>query len=464
MNKKKIENPLKVLASKFKWLGQTFRKGDILTKLSFIIMGLSNIGRGQIAKGLMYMILELSFIVYTVSTGVNNLIGLTTLGTTQQEMVYSEELGIFQVLRGDNSMIMLLAGVTTLFIIGFFIVVWISNIKSAIKVQELKETGKEIPNFITDIKSLFDSEIHKLLLAIPITGLVLVNVIPLFYMIMMAFTNYDVNHQPPGNLFTWIGLQNFKLLLLSQDTIAGTFWPVFGWTIVWAFFATFSCFFGGLFLALLINSKGIEFKGVWRTLFIMSIAVPGFVILLIIRVMFAPHGPVNVLLKELGFITESLPFFVNATWARVTVIVVNMIWIGIPYSMLITTGILSNIPADLYESAKIDGAGPMKIFAKITMPYVLFITTPYLITNFIANINNFNAIYFLTGGGPNSLEYFKGAGKTDLLVTWLFKLTVDSKDYCYAAAIGILIFILSSILSLFIYNRSGAAKNEEGFQ
>ena len=98
------------------------------------------------------------------------------------------------------------------------------------------------------------------------------------------------------------------------------------------------------------------------------------------------------------------------------------------------------------------------------MPYMFFSTGPYLISNFIANINNFNAVYFLTGGGPATLEYFKGAGKTDLLVTWLFKLTVDSKDYCYAAAIGIVIFTVSALLSSIIYRRSAAYVNEGAFQ
>ncbi len=462
MEKKRV-NPVKGLLGKVKWLGITFRKGDILTKLSFVIMGLSNLGRGQIIKGFLYMLLEISFFFYAIAYGINNFIGLFTLGTSKQDMVYNEKEGIYEVMRGDNSMLMLLAGVTTLFVILFFVIIWISNIKSAIEVQELKANGKKVPDIITDIKSLFDSNIHKLLLSVPILGLILFTVVPLVYMILMAFTNYDVKHQPQGNLFTWVGLKNFKLILLSKDTIAGTFWPVFGWTMVWAFFATFTCYFCGMLLAVLINSKGINHKGFWRTIFVISIAVPSFVSLLIIRVMLSEHGALNILLEELGFISNRLPFFTDVTWARVTVIIVNL-WVGIPHTMLITTGILTNIPADLYESAKIDGAGPVKTYTKITMHYMLFITTPYLITNFIANINNFNAIYFLTEGGPASLDYFKGAGKTDLLVTWLFKLTVDSKDYCYAATIGIMIFTISAVLSLIVYRRTGAYKNEEGFQ
>lgn len=443
--------------------GKVFREGDGLTKISFFIMGLSNLCRGQIVKGLLYLILEISFIAYFIKFGFTNLIGLVTLGTQEQSKVFNKVTGIFDFTQGDNSMFMLLAGVTTLFVIAFFAIVWHASINSALITQKLKKMGKNIPGIGDDIMSLFDSNIHKLLLFIPIVGLILFTIVPLVYMILMAFTNYNQSHQPPGHLFTWVGLENFRIMLMSKDTIAHTFWPVLGWTMIWAVFSTFTCYFMGMFLAMLINMKGIRFKGIWRTVFVMTMAVPAFVSLLVLRVVLAPQGALNVLLQELGFISNSLPFFTDVMWARVTVIAVNL-WVGLPSSMLITTGILMNIPSELYESAKIDGAGPVKSFMKITWPYMFFVTTPYLITTFIFNINNFNAIYFLTGGGPATLEYFKGAGKTDLLVTWLYSLTVNSWDYCYAATIGIMIFAISATLSLIVYRRSGAYRNEEGFQ
>ncbi len=301
------------------------------------------------------------------------------------------------------------------------------------------------------------------MLFIPLLGLLIFTVMPLIYMILMAFTNYDVNHQPPGNLFDWVGLENFKTLLGSTEKLSQTFWPILGWTIIWAVFATFTNYFGGILLAIMINKKGVKLKKVWRTVFVLTIAIPSFVSLLVVRTMLNKNGVINTQLLNMGFITSPLPFLTDANWARVTVIVANM-WIGIPYTMLIATGILTNIPADLYESARIDGASPFKMFTKITFPYMWFITTPYLISNFISNVNNFNPIYFLTQGGPLTLDYFKGAGKTDLLVTWLYKLTKDSMDYNYAAAIGIVIFVISATISIIVYTRSNAFKNEEGLQ
>jgi arabinogalactan oligomer/maltooligosaccharide transport system permease protein len=460
-----VEKGLKGIADWFLLFGRTFKNGDCFTKLSFIIMGSSNLLRGQIAKGLAFLAVEIVYLYYLITVGLGALAGLSTLGTKQQGMVMDEELGIFVVQQGDNSMLMLLSGVVSLFLAALFFVLWRASIKAGYEAQLLKEQGKKLPGLLEDIHTYFDKKIHRTLMALPITGILLFTVLPLFFMILIAFTNYDHEHQPPGNLFTWIGLANFKTILLSGDTISNTFWPVLGWTITWAVFATSLNYLGGILLALLINRKETKCKGLWRTLFVISIAIPQFVSLLVVRTMLNNDGAVNALLRELGVIgdTAFLPFLSNPSWARVTVILVNL-WVGIPYTMLITTGILSNIPGDLYDSARVDGANQMVIFFKITMPYVLFVTTPYLITQFIGNINNFNVIYFLTGGGPMSLDYYQ-AGKTDLLVTWLYKLTTGTmKDYSYASTIGILVFILSAAFSLISYRRTSSYNREEDFQ
>ncbi len=443
-------------------LKRVIKEGDIWTKVSMLIMGTANLRRKQIVKGLLFLLSEAAFIFYMVVNGVNALGHMTTLGTQTQGWVYDETLGIDVLAEGDNSMLLLLYGVVCLFIIVFFVLVWRANLKSALEVQKLEKEGKKIPGFKDDVKVYLDAKFNRTMLTLPMIGVMAFTVLPLVYMILVAFTNYDNAHQPPGNLFTWIGLDNFVTILGSGSTISKTFWPILGWTITWAIFATVLNYIGGILLALLINRKGVKFKGFWRTIFVLSIAIPSFVSLLIMKTMLQPDGAVNVMLKSWGVIQESIPFLTNATLAKVTIIVVNL-WIGIPYTMLITSGILMNIPADLYEAARVDGANARVMFRKITMPYVLFVTTPYLITQFIGNINNFNVIYLLSGGGPSTLDYYQ-AGKTDLLVTWLYKLTVSSKDYCYASAIGIIVFVISAVFSLITYRRTSAYNNEEAFQ
>ena len=131
--------------------------------------------------------------------------------------------------------------------------------------------------------------------------------------------------------------------------------------------------------------------------------------------------------------------------------------------MMTFSGVLMNIPEELYESADIDGAGPIRRFVSITLPYMVFVTAPATITTFVGNINNFNVIYLLTAGGPASLDYYQ-AGKTDLLVTWLYKLTVDRQDYALASTIGIFIFMIVSVCSITVYNRTGAVRKEDMFQ
>jgi arabinogalactan oligomer/maltooligosaccharide transport system permease protein len=131
--------------------------------------------------------------------------------------------------------------------------------------------------------------------------------------------------------------------------------------------------------------------------------------------------------------------------------------------MLMTSGILMNIPKDLYEAATVDGANRSTIFFKITLPYIIFVTTPYLISSFIGNITSFNIIYLLTGGGPAvSGGYI--AGQTDLLVTWLYKLTVEQNNYNLGSVIGIITFILTATGTLITYRRSKTYKEEEAFQ
>ena len=436
--------------------------GDLFTRLAFVVFGAGNLFRGQIVKGLAFLLLEIGFIFYMVTAGVEAVRGFITLGTVEQGWVFDERKGIDVMAAGDNSMLMLLYGIISLIMIVCFVVIWRMNIRSAYNTQKLIQKGENVPKLRDEIGMLMDKKAHITLLILPVMGIFIFTVLPLIYMILVAFTNYDSTHQPPGKLFDWVGFQNFTTLLRSDSPLGASFWPILGWTVFWAVIATVTCFLAGIILALWINSKIVRGKKFWRTMFVFSVAVPQFVSLLVMKTMLQPEGALNVLLRNMGLIEGSLPFLTNATWARAVVIIVNL-WLGAPYTMLISTGILMNIPSELYEAAQIDGANGATIFRKITLPYIMFVMTPYLITQFIGNVNNFNVIFLLTGGGPSTLDYYQ-AGKTDLLVTWLYKLTTGSKDYSYASVIGILVFIISATVSLLTYRKTPSYNNEEGFQ
>ena len=365
---------------------------------------------------------------------------------------------------GDNSFLILLFSVLTLFITVLFIIIWYINVKNNYESQLKLEAGKKLPTNKQDLSSLLDHNFDKTLLAIPVFGVFIFVVVPIIFMILVAFTNYDMNHQPPTNLFTWVGFENFKnLLSIGGSGFGSTFFTVLGWTLIWAFFATFLNYFGGMAVAILINKKGIKFKKLWRTILVMTIAVPQFVSLLYVGKMFAKDGLINGYLMKWGVIDQAIPFWTDPTLAKIMIIVIN-VWVGIPYVMLITTGLLMNIPEDLYESARIDGANPWQMFVKITLPYMLFVTGPYLLTSFTGNLNNFNVIYLLNTGSPLSTELTGGAGRTDLLITWLYKLTVNDTNYRMAAVIGIMVFVVTAVISLVVYNVLPSVKDEEGFQ
>lgn len=339
------------------------------------------------------------------------------------------------------------------------------------KKHQDKYVGKP-KSFKEQVQGLLNGNFHLTILALPVLGIVLFTIVPLVFSILIAFTNYSFGHQPPTQLFTWNGFENFVTLFAAPadsiySMLPSALMQTLGWTICWTIIATFSNYFLGILLALLINKKSIKLKKLWRTIFIMTIAVPQFISLMSIGTLLKDTGAVGTWWMQtfghrLGFGTDSTN---GAIVSKIIILIVN-VWVGIPYTLLSTTGILMNIPTDLYESATVDGAGPWKQFTKITLPYILFVTGSYLITQFIGNINNFNIIFFLTGGGPNIPGSTLGVGNTDLLITFIYKMVTSDNNpqYGIASAIGIVIFVICAFFSIIMYNKSSSVKGEDQFQ
>lgn len=441
---------------------QALRDGGPETKASALVMGLGNMVHKQVIKGLIFLAVELAYLVFMFTNGFHNLYMLGSLGTVQQQEVWNEELQVYLYTKGDQSILLLLYGVATILLSLVVFWMWRGMVKSAYKAELCDKRGWHVNTFGDDLRGLLNENLYRLMMTPAMFFIGALTILPLIFMICMAFTNYSKigDHLV---LFDWVGLENFATLFDSGSVLGSTFWSVMGWTLVWAFFATFTNYFAGMVLAIIINRKGTKAKGFWRFCFVISCAVPMFVSLLIMRTMLQPEGAVNVLLRNLGLIAQdaSLPFFTNATWARITVIVIN-IWVGVPDTLLQLTGVLQNIPADLYEAADIDGASKVQQFFKITLPYMFYVTTPYLIATFTGNVNNFNVIYLLSEGRPIT-NLASTAGSTDLLVTWLYKLTIDKQYYNIGAVVGILTFVILAIGSLLTYRNSKSYKEEGGF-
>ena len=472
--------------------GKRYKDGSLGTKVTHFICGFGSFYHGQIIKGIIFLALQVLFILYMVlcptiagPNGIQVPTGYKSLGNLvlqgKDATFIPETSGGAWTPKGtfipaDSSFLMLLLGLVTIAIIILYIIIHLSNIKSSYAADNAVKEGRKPSSFKEDVKALFDNRFHILMLTPTCIAALIFTLLPTILMILLAFTTYnDLDMQSKGTaLFHWNGFDNFISIFQSGTTsslgieISARFLPVLGWTFVWAIFATFTCYFGGILLAILINKKGLKGKKVFRTIFILTIAIPQFISLLVMRNLLMSNGPVNAIVQAFG--GEPISFLGqndgdNPMVARIMVIIINM-WLGIPYTMLMTSGILMNIPADLYEAAKVDGTSRPKMFFKITLPYVIFITTPYLIGSFVGNINSFNTIFLLTGGGPNVVAegHTYAAGQTDLLVTWLYKLTIGQGDYNTGAVIGIFTFIITATITLITYRRSKAYNEEDTFQ
>ena len=462
----------------------TFTKGNWAVKLSFLIFGFGNLYYGQILRGLFFLLFEVVFIgymlvpsggIYWLSKGNWFRLG-ATVGTVQGRFEYNEIYDTSIWVAGDDSVKVMLYGLLTIIFIVAFVYTWRLQVKQCRICMDITAKGKKIKSGKDDLKSLLDDQFHKTLLALPMTGILVFTVLPIIYMVLVAFTSYDAAHDGYSNLFSWVGLEHFNELFdFGKGGLGLAFGEILSWTLMWAFFATFSNYFLGMFVAIMINKKGIAIKKFWRTVLVMTIAIPQFVSLLYVSKLFDSSGIVGKLLGQIPFIKDYLvsnsfiSLWDSPVVAKVLLIVIN-IWIGIPYIMLMATGILMNIPADLYESSRIDGASPWQQYSKITLPYMMFVMGPYLLTSFVGNLNNFNVIYLLTGGNPlNTAIGTAGGvsvGHTDLLITWLFKMTLGSAEtkYYMASIIGILVFVVVAILSLIVYNVIPSTKNEEDYR
>ena len=465
-------------------IATTFTKGNWAVKISFLIFGFGNFYYGQFLRGLLFLVFEIVFIGYMLvpSGGIywlakgNWFKTGATIGTVQGGFVYDPIFDTDVWTPGDDSVKVMLYGLLTIMFIVAFIYTWRLQVKQCRICMDITARGKKVKSGKDDLRSLVDDQFHKTLLALPVTGIVVFTVLPIIYMVLVAFTSYDAAHDGYSNLFSWVGLTNFnELTNFGKGGLGLAFGEILSWTLMWSFFATFTNYFLGMFVAIMINKKGIQLKKFWRTALVMTIAIPQFVSLLYVSKLFDSSGIIGETLGQIPAIQNFLrsnnyiSLWDSPAVARSLVIIIN-IWVGIPYVMLQATGILMNIPGDLYESARVDGASAWQQYTKITLPYMLFVTGPALLTSFVGNLNNFNVIYLLTGGNPLNTDIGTAGGvsvgHTDLLITWLYKMALGSAEskYYIASVIGILIFVVCAVLSLIIYNVIPSTTNEEDFQ
>lgn len=445
--------------------GHAFVHGDIFTKLSLFVWGLGYIGHGQLIKALLVTLVQGLGLYFLGTSGIPALKKFGTLGTVQMEMQFNPLTLKNEVNNYDNSFAILLLSVIALVVIVTLIAAAMLVVQSNYALQAQKAAGQKAQQFPAGYHLVPERKVLRYPAHPSGAGCGGVHHHPavhfdrccLYQLRSAAYASRRPVHMGgAGELRFSVGGQSLSL------TFSYAFGRVLSWTLVWAFFATFTNFFGGVFLAMLINNKKTKCQKLWRTLFIITIAVPQFVTLLLVRNFFSDAGIFNTMmanagvtdfLKAIGLLGQNMnhiPFLTDQHWAKFMIILIN-IWVGVPYQMLIATGVLMNIPTDMLEASTIDGASPWQSFIHIKLPYLLSVQGPALVTDFVRNVNNFNVIYLLTQDvyiTKDQALASSSAKEVDLLVTWLFRLTQEQYNYKMAAVIGIMVFIICAVFTL----------------
>lgn len=430
-----------------------------------------------------------------------------TLGQTGNR-TYSQYQSLFDALRPETSSLsvegmivtrghvtvqVLLEGLIGVILSLFFFIFMIWSIMDAYRVSVKRQQKEKIDGTRAYFKGIYDNGFEYIILSPAVFVLAFISIMPIVFGFLLAFTSVT-GAQAMNESFDWVGLSNFfKLFSFSEglgSSFGVTFWKVLGWTLIWAVLSTATCFFGGLFQALILNSEHVVFRKFWRSILILPWAIPALLSQMVFSVMFKETGLMNQIMDNLGFYTlfrnlgilgtpenplafssvtgiqkffylgaTNIMWFNNAdnvTFVRATLIVVNM-WLGFPYFMALMSGIMTSIDKTLYEAAQMDGATKWQQTRKITFPLVLYSTAPILIMTFSGNFNNFGVIYFITQGGPstgNAATAF--AGKTDILISWMYKLTVDHSIYNMASVFSVLIFVVIGSITAWNLSRTRA--------
>lgn len=382
---------------------------------------------------------------------IRGLWGLITLGTQPRTMTVSG------LSAGDHSIILMINGIIAVFVVALLAATTVWAVRDAVRTRRrFLATGERL-GVRAWAREARRTSFPYLVLAPTLVLLLFVTALPVVFGILIAFTDYSRDTLPPMHLVQWVGLANFRQLL-GAGAWGATFFGVLGWTVVWATLATATTYVCGFLQAVLVSSRRVRLPRLWRSIFFLPWAVPAMISALVFRSMFnGQFGPISQALVDIGVTSERVMWLTdpaNPWLARIIALLVNL-WLGFPYFMALVSGALTNISPSYYEAARLDGASAVQQVRYLTLPIVLRATAPLIVLSFVANFNNFGVIYFLTQGGPADPDY-RYAGSTDILITWLYKLTLDNGLYDIASVMSILIFVIVGSFSVWSLRRSKA--------
>lgn len=409
--------------------------------LSLLFAGLGQLYNRSYLKGIILIVIELAFIITFADFIGLGLWGIVTLGT---------------IPKLDHSIFLLVYGLLSIILLGIAAVIYYVQVMDAKRVAEQLVSGWRRPTLRETIKQSYMNSFPYILSVPGFILLIFVVVFPLLFAISLAFTNYDLYNSPPRHLVDWVGFDNF-INLITVPIWNQSFMKVLSWTLVWTIVSTTLQIGLGLFLAVLVNDKRVKFKRFIRTILILPWAIPNFVTIMIFSALFNDQfGAINrTLLSWLNI--PAIPWLTDPLFTKMALISIQ-VWLGFPFLFALFTGVLQSISHDAYEAADVDGGTRWQKFRYITLPHVLFATAPLLIIQYTSNFNNFNIIYLFNGGGPAVRG--QTAGGTDILISWVYKLTFTTNNYNMAAAISLLIGIIVIAFAFFQFRRTKSFKEE----
>lgn len=248
---------------------------------------------------------------------------------------------------------------------------------------------------------------------------------PIAYLFYLSFT--------AGN-FTlagthWIGLQNYRRLLLSPD-----FWQVLGNTVYFTIATVIPSLVIPLGLAVFLN-RAFALRDWLRTAYFIPSITSLVAVGLGFRWMFQTDGPVNALLLRVGF--EPVPWLGSVTWAMPVLILLSA-WKQLGFNMVIFLAGLQTIQLSRYEAAELDGANPWQQFWHVTLPGLRPTLVFATITTVIFALRSFEQVYVVTGGGP--------LNSTNLLVYYIYDQAFAQFDFGFAAAAATVLLAITLVL------------------
>lgn len=254
---------------------------------------------------------------------------------------------------------------------------------------------------------------------------------PLINSIVMAFQNYKLT--APNDIY-FNGFENLKKLFGDPDGLM-----ILKNSIIYVVISVAGQFLLGLTLALALK-KQFKGRGLYQSIVFLPWAFSGFVVGLIFRWSFnGEYGVVNNLLMKLGIIDNNIAWLGTPGYS-LAVVIIAMIWMGIPFFAIMILAALQSIPADVYEAADVDGCGTVRQFFQITLPYIkpTLITTVLLRTIWI--FNSLDLVVIITDGGP--------ANSSQTLPAYMYSKAFGSYDFGFAAALGVMLMIILGLYAL----------------